>query len=589
MSATSRQQTDGSAVCSRPKLVTQLSPSGWRRRGARVSGMMCAYLSDPNSMPFDLSIPTHNNDKPVEITIEQGTSAVFVGANGSGKTRLAVHIETAVGERVHRISAHRALALNPGVPKIKESEALKGLRYGYANDNAVLSHRSGNRWSGGKLAVALLNDFDFLVQALFAEQSRVALVTHDNARAGITHVAKATKFERLKAIWEHLLPHRELVISGDDIQVRAPDGIDLYSAADMSDGERAIFYLIGQTLQAAENSLLVIDEPELHVHRSIMNKLWDQLENARPDCALVFITHDLEFAASRIGQKYVIRDYASVPPQWTVEPVPEDTGFSEELTTLLLGSRRPILFVEGDLWGLDKAVYRCAYPHWTVVPRGSCKDVVHAVTTMRANAAFTRIQCAGIVDSDDYDAADTASLQRLGVAVLPVSEIENLFLLPEISRQIAITEHLVAADIEARIGELQNEILAMAAKPDVIESVVRRHTLRRIDRALKSTDLTQQRTIDEIDVDYRQQTQGLDIQAIAQERRDKINTAIADHDLPTLLSLVDNKGMLAQAASRLKSTRRDPFEAWLIRVLLNDRAPGLVAALHHVLPQIAAT
>ena len=74
----------------------------------------------------------------------------------------------------------------------------------------------------------------------------------------------------------------------------------------MSDGERAIFYLIGQTLLADENILLIIDEPELHVHRSIMSKLWDELEAIRADCALVFITHDLEFAASRAAQKFVI-------------------------------------------------------------------------------------------------------------------------------------------------------------------------------------------------------------------------------------------------------------------------------------------
>lgn len=540
-------------------------------------------------MPFDLSIPTNDNEHSFNVTIQEGASAVFVGANGSGKTRLAVLIETALGERVHRISAHRALTLNPGVPKINESMALNGLRYGHAAHNASLGQRGNHRWQGGKPAVALLNDFDFLVQALFAEQSRVALVSHTKDRAHIQHEANATKFERLKAIWEHLLPHRELVISGDDIQVRVSGGADLYSASDMSDGERAIFYLIGQTLEAAEGSLLLIDEPELHVHRSIMNKLWDQLENARPDCALVFITHDLEFAASRVGQKYVIRDYTSVGPRWTVESVPEDTGFSEELTTLLLGSRRPILFVEGDLGSLDKAVYRCVYPQWTVVPRGSCKDVVHAVTTMRANAALTRIQCAGIVDADGYDALDIVRLQELGVAVLPVSEIENLFLLPEISRQIAATEHLATDEIDLRIGALQNEILTMAAQPNVIEPVVRRYALRRIDSALKNTDLSLQQTIDDIAADYRQQSESLDIQAIAQDRRNKISAAIGGRDVPALLALVDNKGMLAQAASRLKNTGRGPFEGWLTRVLLNDRAPGLVEALHHVLPQITAT
>lgn len=376
------------------------------------------------------------------------------------------------------------------------------------------------------------------------------------------------------------------MISGDDLQVRPLGGTDVYSAAEMSDGERAIFYLIGQVLEAEKNSLLVIDEPELHVHRSIMNKLWDRLENARPDCALVFITHDLEFAASRVAQKYVIRDYAPEGPRWTIEPVPQDTGFSEELTTLLLGSRRPILFVEGDAGSLDKAVYRCAYPEWTVVPRGSCKDVVHAVTTMRANAALTRIRCAGVVDADGYDAADIARLLELRVVVLPVSEIENLFLLPQISRQIALTEHFEAQDLEARIGGLENDILTTASNPDVVESVVRLHVLRRIDRALKSIDLSQGRAIGDIDADYRHQTQNLDIQAIANERRTKIAAAVASRDLPTLLALVDNKGMLAKAASRLKTTPREAFEAWLTRVLLSDRQPDLVGELQRVLPRV---
>lgn len=35
---------------------------------------------------------------------------------------------------------------------------------------------------------------------------------------------------------------------------------------------------------------------------------------------------------------------------------------SEEIVTLILGSRRPILFVEGQENSLDQAVYRACYP-----------------------------------------------------------------------------------------------------------------------------------------------------------------------------------------------------------------------------------
>lgn len=48
-----------------------------------------------------------------KLTFNKGESIIIVGANGSGKTRLAVFIEESLGEKCHRISAHRALNLNP--------------------------------------------------------------------------------------------------------------------------------------------------------------------------------------------------------------------------------------------------------------------------------------------------------------------------------------------------------------------------------------------------------------------------------------------------------------------------------------------
>jgi hypothetical protein len=51
---------------------------------------------------------------------------------------LAVKIEEDLGERAHRISAHRALALNTDVAKISERNALAGLRTGYANEGTHL-------------------------------------------------------------------------------------------------------------------------------------------------------------------------------------------------------------------------------------------------------------------------------------------------------------------------------------------------------------------------------------------------------------------------------------------------------------------
>jgi hypothetical protein len=519
------------------------------------------------------------------VNVKSGTSAIFVGANGGGKTRLAVLIEDVLGDTAHRISAHRALALNPAVPKITERQALAGLRTGYANEGAsARGHRSGHRWHS-KEAVVLLNDFDYLIQALFADQANKSLETHKKNRAGDTTKAEPTKLERLADIWQRLLPHRHLYISSDDIEVSVSPSGARYTASEMSDGERAIFYMIGQALTAAENTLLLVDEPELHVHRAIMARLWDELEAARPDCAFVYITHDLEFAGARPGQKYIINSY-DPKPFWTIEPVPRDTGFGEELTTLILGSRRPVLFIEGEESSLDIALYRGCYPGWTVIPRGSCENVIHSVVTMRHNKDLTRVTCSGLVDADDYDATDAKALEKLGVAILPVSEIENLILLPDVSRAILDHEGFSGAELQGRLDEIKKMVFEALTKVTAVDDVVLRYCKRRIDRALKKIDLSFAKTEAQLAAEYASGVATVDISKIGQACRAEIQNAIRDGDLAKLLTVYDNKGLLAVAASRLKNTPKEAFEGWLTRVLMNGKVPKVVAAIRAVLPQI---
>jgi energy-coupling factor transporter ATP-binding protein EcfA2 len=534
-------------------------------------------------MTFRFSVPTPSG--AMDFQVEPGTSLLFVGANGGGKTRLAVKIENDLGDKAHRISAHRALILNPSVPKISERVALLGLRTGHAHEAAALHNRIGSRWSSNA-ASSLLNDYDFLVQALFAEQANTSLVTHKNARAGSGQPASSTKFEKLVDIWDRVLPHRKLDITGDNVQASAVGSDAKYGASDMSDGERAIFYLIGQTLTASPDSLIIFDEPELHIHRAIMSRLWDELEAARPDCGMVFISHDLEFVASREGQKYVLRDY-SPTAGWTIEAVPEDAGFSEDITTLILGSRKPVLFVEGGGSSLDQAIYRACYPDWTIIPRGSCEEVIHAVVTMRANAALTRVTCAGIVDADAYDATDVQLLQSKGIAILPVSEIENLFLLPSVIEAIATAEGYEGATLEAKLAPIFEELFTQAADPNNQLPIVMRYCRRRIDRTLKKIDLSTAADVATLASDYAKKTGALDVAALAKMAADSIQKAIADKNAPELLKWYDNKGILG-IACKAKATTKVLFEQWIVRALRNNTALTVSDAVRKLLPAVVA-
>ena len=538
-------------------------------------------------MDHELSIPGPNG--PTKLTVPPGSSVIFVGANGSGKTRLAVYIEDCLAENAHRISAHRALALNPEVQKIGEEKALNGLRTGHGGSVGFsTSTRTGKRWRG-KAATTLLDDFDFLLQALFAEQANTALETHKRVRSNrdiIKEEINGTNFERLKEIWTSLLPHRTLTVSADNIIVSPPEPNEQYSASELSDGERSIFYLIGQTLTAKKDSLLIVDEPELHIHRSIIDKLWDKLQSARSDCGFLFITHDLEFAASRPAQKFVIREFTPKPEKWTIEAVPEDSGFSEEITTLILGSRKPVLFVEGDERSLDRSIYKNCYPEWTVIPRGSCRDVIHSVVAMRKNATLTRVICSGIVDRDDHQPEEILNLEKLGIRTLAVSEIENVILLPAVSRAILQHGNYSCDEIDDKLEKLKHEIFSTLDGRSSIESVVLRDCRRRIDRTLKKIDLKATDNLSELAESFKNQIGEIDINIIAKESKSRIEGKIDKKDLDGLLGVYDNKGLMNIAAKHLRGNKKGEFENWIVRTLRDENAPWLFNALREKLPEI---
>lgn len=106
-------------------------------------------------------VPT--SGEPVHIEIESGASLVLLGANGAGKTRLGVWIENALGERVHRVGAHRSLVMNTKIKAPSFSVAERRLFHG--GDDSVIDHRVSQRWSR-KPATALLTDFDHVLAAI---------------------------------------------------------------------------------------------------------------------------------------------------------------------------------------------------------------------------------------------------------------------------------------------------------------------------------------------------------------------------------------------------------------------------------------
>jgi energy-coupling factor transporter ATP-binding protein EcfA2 len=527
---------------------------------------------------YDFQVPLPGGDA-LDLTLEPGRSIIIIGANGSGKTRLGVYIENALSARpVHRIAAQKSLSLNDNISLISLERADRALRFGHpeAADKA-------HRW-GRTPAIQFLSDFDALQQTLFAKHNDVASTHLQERKVNPNIPVPTTDLEKLKTIWDGLLPHRTLKIMSASIRVfHQPSSSAVeYPGSEMSDGERAIFYFLGQCLVALPNSALIIDEPEAHIHRAIVGPLWDAIEKARPDCGFVYVTHDLEFAVSRAASaKYFIRAYVHQPSNWEIEALPEDTGLPEHVVAELVGSRKPVLFVEGNPGSLDVTIYRHQYANFTIVPIGSCEAVIHSVASYQNSAVLHRLGARGVVDGDHRDADEVAFLLSQGVHVLPVAEVENVLLLPGVFTVLA---ELLLCNVREVVEKIKRSVMQEAATK--IDLVSARHTIRKLDLHLKRVEV-KAKDLATLTSIYSTEIASIDPSVIFSDFKTKLQGSISAGDLAAVLALYDNKGLLAQAARILGLKDQKQLIEKVGRLLGNDKYAKLGDELTTVLPRIS--
>ena len=383
------------------------------------------------------------NGKTEEV--ETAQSVILIGANGAGKTRLGswIEIDSPQKNLVHRISAQKSLVMPDSTTPMSIEMAEQSLLFG----NKDWDHRHKfHKWSK-KPATTMLSDFDKLMVYLFSDETEANAKFKVNCKLSKDRVVPpVTKLDQVKALWEKILPHRELIVGGLRIQtqVKGSEG-QVYNSSDMSDGERVIFYLIGQCLAAQESGIIIIDEPEIHLHKSVQAPLWREIENLRPDCLFVYMTHDVDFTvALHESEKVWLKSFDG--SSWDWELVPNIDGLPESLLIEILGSRKPVVFVEGENGSHDVSLYRAILNEFLIVPSGSCSQVIQTVKTLKASAELHHMEVYGVIDRDRRVDGEIQALMQDGVYTLDVAEVENLFCVPEI---IALVSEKLVRDVEA--------------------------------------------------------------------------------------------------------------------------------------------
>ena len=237
---------------------------------------------------FQFNIPSASAD-PIVFSLRVGDVLYLLGANGTGKSSLVSLLFGMHQNNAKRISAHRQTWFESNTLDMTPRNRHE-LESNFRSQDAQ-PHARYREWNaGGRANVAI---YDLIDADTMQERKIASLVRADNIKAAQMEAQSPSPIQVINELMRlSNLPIEISVEEGQKIVARKNGGSG-YSVAELSDGERNAFLIAADVLTAKPGTLILIDEPERHLHRSIISPLLRLLFDRRSDCTFIVSTHEL--------------------------------------------------------------------------------------------------------------------------------------------------------------------------------------------------------------------------------------------------------------------------------------------------------
>lgn len=455
-------------------------------------------------------------------------SIVMIGANGSGKSTFARQLNGKLANNIVILSAQHFLHYNKRNTISASGNEIQKVH------NFQLNSKLG---SDGNFQQLITSDMNDLVDALMAQHTDCALELYDNGKHNSSFLTKTIK------MWDKIIEHRSLKNDRTGLFVTGIN-IKQYNFNQLSDGEKAVFYYIAHILLAPKNSYIIVDEPENHLHLTICNKLWDQLEKERFDCKFIYLTHNLNFATTRSNCTVLWNKKFKPPFDWEFEILPENEVIPEVLIMELVGSRKNICFCEGnDRSSLDYKLYSILFPQYTVIPVSGHRNVIDYVDAYNNTSSFVT-SAVGIIDGDHHLPAQIDKWRQKKIYTLPINEIENI-LCDDYILQNAIATFCSG---ENALNAFHEEFWSLLT--DNVEQQATSYVNEHVNNLFKDNFLHEKQDINALIDELQKITSDEIIHSLYDDTVEKINSFIQNKDYTSALRFVNFKGRLTKDKAR---------------------------------------
>lgn len=455
---------------------------------------------------------------------------VVIGTNGAGKSSFGRDLMERYAPHSRMISGFRALFIpsDDSEPDPSEDEPSRLRR--------LLEKR---------LMQPRLSDYERLILRLQTEEFEAAVDFKEAAKLNTTVRPPETKMDLIQKVWERMFPHNRLIRKRGFIElISVGKESGSYTAGRMSDSEKLVFYLLGETLFAESGSLLIVEEPETLLHNSIKHQLWNEIEALRPDCTFVYLTHDIDFASARPeSQRVWIRAYDADARLWDYALIEGDESFPDELYIEILGSRKPILFIEGtDTNSIDSKLYPFIFPDYLVKPMGGCQKVIETTKAFSQLKDFHTLDSRGIVDRDRRTPEEIAYLRQQHIYVPEVAEVENLLMLESVIKVVAAR---LMKDPVVVFDQVKENVVRLFEKE--LDSQVILHAKHQVRKRLELTVDRKITTMEQLAEHVEWIRQQVHVEEIYGTIKAQFQAMIEERDYMGILRVYNQKGMLPQS------------------------------------------
>lgn len=333
-------------------------------------------------------------------------------------------------KKIHVISAQRNLTFKQWSLKWNQDEDLnhKSFSFNWPQNWKLDSRNLWHFFQENSYNNLMQDDFNENLEILFRDDNNAHSDASRNHKKW-TFKRPTTKADNIFNIWNKVFINKKIEILDWKMEVlfyKTKTNIINYEIENLSDWERSALYLITKCIYAPENWIIIVDEWETHLNSALLHDLWDSIEESRPDCRFVYISHNIDFITSRNDcTKFWIKNF-NHPWDWEIEKIENDNLPEELLLQIIWTKKEKILFVESKE-NKDKLFYQKIYNDFKIIPLDSCESVINFTKVLNKTSQNYHKKYFWLIDRDFRSEESIKSLKQNNIFSLPVAEFENLF------------------------------------------------------------------------------------------------------------------------------------------------------------------